>query len=163
MLTEKQFRFCNEYVMGKDASNSYSIAFNKVNSSSTRAAASRLLKSNEIQSYISELQEQNKKIADLANDKAADKIVEGSIADANERMVTLTKIMRGEIPLTKPMVVDGAIELVPVVPNWSDRMDAIDKLNKMTGDYAATKQDVRLDDQRPSTKIKLTDGTEIEM
>ena len=144
MLTEKQIRFCKEYVMGKDASNSYSIAFNRANDSSTRAAASRLLKSNEIQNYISELQEQNKKIVELANDKAANIIVEGSIAERNERMVTLTKIMRGEIPLTKPMVVDGQIELVPVVPNWSDRMDAIDKLNKMTGDYAASKQDITL-------------------
>jgi hypothetical protein len=37
------------------------------------------------------------------------------------------------------------------------------EISKIEGDYAPTKQDVKLDDQRPSTKIKLNDGTEIEM
>lgn len=145
MLTEKQIEFCKEYVMGKDASHSYSIAFKRVNDSSTRAAASRLLKSNEIQSYISELQANNKKIVDLANDKAAEIVVEGSIADANERMVILTKIMRGEIPLVKPMVCDGVIEEISIVPDWSDRRAAIAELNKMDGSYAPTKQENKND------------------
>lgn len=41
--------------------------------------------------------------------------------------------------------------------------DLQSEISKIEGDYAPTKQDVKLDDQRPSTKIKLNDGTEIEM
>jgi len=37
------------------------------------------------------------------------------------------------------------------------------EISKIEGDYAPTKQDVKLEDTRPSTKIKLNDGTEIEM
>lgn len=64
---------------------------------------------------------------------------EGQIADVVERKEILSKIARGEIPLTKPMVVDGMVELVPVVPDWMDRKNAIAELNKMEGDYAPTK------------------------
>lgn len=149
MLTGKQIEFCKEYVMGKDASHSYSIAFRKDNNATTRAAASRLLKSKEIQSYILELQANNKKIVDLANDKAAEIIVEGSIADVNERMVILTKIMRGEIPLIKPMVCDGMIEEIPIVPDWSERRAAIAELNKMDGSYAPMKSEVKEIKEQP--------------
>jgi hypothetical protein len=59
-----------------------------------------------------------------------------------ERMEILSSIGRGELPLTKPMVCDGVIELVPVVPDWMDRKSAIAELNKMEGDYAPTKTDI---------------------
>lgn len=57
-----------------------------------------------------------------------------------ERIDILTKIAFGEIPLTKPMVCDGVIQLVPVVPDWTDRRGAIAELNKMDGSYAPIKQ-----------------------
>jgi hypothetical protein len=41
--------------------------------------------------------------------------------------------------------------------------DLQSEISKIEGDYAPTKQDVKLEDTRPSTKIKLNDGTEIEM
>jgi hypothetical protein len=41
--------------------------------------------------------------------------------------------------------------------------DLQSEISKIEGDYAPTKQDVKLDDQRQSTKLKLADGTEIEM
>jgi hypothetical protein len=62
-----------------------------------------------------------------------------AVMSAQERKEVLTKIGRGEIPLTKPMVVDGAVELIPVVPDWMDRRAAIAELNKMEGDYSPTK------------------------
>jgi len=52
------------------------------------------------------------------------------IADVHERKQTLTKIMRGQIQLTKPMVVNGILELVPVVPDWGERRSAISELNR---------------------------------
>lgn len=57
-----------------------------------------------------------------------------------ERIDILTKIAFGEIPLNKPMVCDGVIQLVPVVPDWTDRRGAIAELNKMDGSYAPIKQ-----------------------
>lgn len=62
------------------------------------------------------------------------------LMDVNERKDILTKIARGEIPLNKPMVCDGVIQLVPVVPDWTDRRGAIAELNKMDGSYAPIKQ-----------------------
>ncbi len=155
MLTEKQIRFCNEYVMGKDASNSYSIAFNKANSSSTRAAASRLLKSKEIQSFISDLQENNKKIVDLANNKAAEIVVEGSIADAAERMTLLTKIMRGELKVKSDKFFfdskNSEVVAQPVdeIPDHGAIIKAITELNKMDGSYAPTKSEVKEIKEQP--------------
>ncbi|MDB5200570.1 MAG: hypothetical protein JWO92_2533 [Chitinophagaceae bacterium] len=71
------------------------------------------------------------------------------IADANERKEILTKILRGQIPLNKPMVVDGLIQTVEVVPDWMDRKNAIAELNKMEGDYAETALRIKGDKENP--------------
>lgn len=59
-----------------------------------------------------------------------------------ERVDILSKIALGEIPLKKPMVADGVIQEIDVVPDWDDRRAAIAELNKMSGDYAPTKTDI---------------------
>jgi len=61
------------------------------------------------------------------------------IADANERKEVLTKIMRGQIKLKKPMAIGSKLKMITVTPDWMDRKNAIAELNKMEGDYAATK------------------------
>lgn len=61
------------------------------------------------------------------------------IMTAIERMEILTQIARGEIPLTKPMVVNQMLVHIDVVPDWMDRKAAIAELNKMDGEYAPTK------------------------
>ena len=61
------------------------------------------------------------------------------IADVLERKEILTQISRGQIPLRKAIVVNSALEYYDVVPDWMDRRAAIAELNKMEGDYAATK------------------------
>jgi phage terminase small subunit len=163
MLTDKQKMFCIEFVSGKDATNAYCIGYEKQNNGVARAAASRLLKSPIIQKYIYELQAENKKIVDLANDKAADVIVQGSIADANERMVYLSKLLRGEISIKQETASGGQLVEVLEVPSFSERIKAIAELNKMVGDYAPTKQETTLKSDKPPTKIKFIDGTEIEI
>jgi len=65
------------------------------------------------------------------------------IMDKFERMEILTQIARGEIPLKKPMVVDGDIEEVEIVPAWMDRKAAIAELNKMDGEYAPVKKETK--------------------
>lgn len=79
--------------------------------------------------------------------EAADKVYIQSSADAAkeavmssiERKEVLSKIARGNFPLKKPMVINGKLRLVPVVPDWTERRNAIAELNKMEGDYAPTK------------------------
>jgi len=64
------------------------------------------------------------------------------------------------MPLTKPMVVNGDLQLIPVVPDWMDRRNAIAELNKMEGDYAPTKiaqTNKDGDDVKPYDLSKLSD------
>ena len=62
------------------------------------------------------------------------------IMSAIERKEILTQIARGEIPLKKALVIDKNIEFIEVVPDYTDRKNAIAELNKMDGSYAPTKQ-----------------------
>lgn len=91
---------------------------------------------------MSELTSINRRITEAANEKAISKVINIEIASVAERKGILTKIARGEIPLTKPMVCNGKIELVDVVPDYMDRKNAIAELNKMDGDYAPSKLDI---------------------
>jgi hypothetical protein len=86
------------------------------------------------------------------------------IMTALERQEILTKIARGEIPLKKPMVCDGMIHEIDVVPDWMDRKNAIAELNKMDGSYTPIKADITTNGEtlnRPA--IKLPDGSSIEI
>ncbi len=64
-----------------------------------------------------------------------------AILSKHERMLILTQIALGEIPLQKPIVCAGEIKQIEVVPNWMDRKNAISELNKMDGSYAPIKQE----------------------
>jgi len=65
-----------------------------------------------------------------------------AILTKHERMEILTQIAKGEIPLVKHIVFDGAIQEVDVVPAWADRKAAIAELNKMDGEYAPIRKDI---------------------
>lgn len=91
-----------------------------------------------------ELQDKAKAAANRAYIKASEKAAERAVMSKIERQEVLTQIARGEIPLKKAMVVDGAIEYIEVIPDWMDRKSAIAELNKMEGDYAAIKQNITI-------------------
>lgn len=59
-----------------------------------------------------------------------------------ERQKILSQIALGKIPLVKHMVVDKSIQEVEIVPNWSDRKNAIDILNKMDGSYSKDEPEI---------------------
>lgn len=80
-----------------------------------------------------------KKEIEKVDKAAAVRTRKKEIADAEERKKILTKIMRGQIQLKKPMAVGSKLKTVTTVPDWMDRKNAIAELNKMEGDYAATK------------------------
>lgn len=79
-----------------------------------------------------------------------------AILSRDERMEILTKIAKGEIPLTKPIVCDGIIQKVIVVPNWMDRKNAISELNKMDGSYSPTKTEVDLKGEIKTNQLDLS-------
>lgn len=89
--------------------------------------------------YIQELKQKTSIAIDKAYENEAVKDALKSVMCKVERMQILTQIARGEIPLTKPMVVDKIIEEVDVVPDWMDRKNAIAELNKMDGSYSPIK------------------------
>ena len=64
-----------------------------------------------------------------------------------EKMDILSRIALGEIPLQKPMVCDGIIHMIDVVPDYMDRKNAITELNKMEGDHSPTKAEVVVTDK----------------
>jgi phage terminase small subunit len=163
MLTEKQKEFCKLFISGKNATDSYSIAFTTAKQGTSKAASSRLLKTDKIKSYISELQLENKKIIAMANEKASQQIANGSIADAAERMQMLTKILRGELSIEEEVTTPSGIVTLIVKPSFGERRAAIAELNKMGGDYAPAKTETTITDTRPPTTVTMPDGTKIEI
>lgn len=142
MLTEKQKEFCKLYVSGKNATDAYSIAFKTTNHGTSKAASSKLIKGDKIKQFISELQLENKKIVEMANEKASQIIADGSIADVAERMQILSKILRGELNIEEEISTPNGITTLLVKPSFTERRNAIAELNKMAGDYAPAKQDI---------------------
>lgn len=144
-LTEKQAAFCKQVALGKSGSEAYRLAFKSSSAGTCKVNGSRLLKQPLIAAKIKELQKRNSIIADKAQAKVAEGVVvEFEVASVAERMHILTQIARGQIPLFKPMVCDGVIEQIEVVPDWMDRKNAITELNKMTGDYAPAKTEMNI-------------------
>lgn len=149
MLTLKQNEFCKLIASGMSALESYAVAYKNNSQGTCKVNGSKLLKSDLIQEKIKEFQEINKQITNKAIEKVSDKLAKEDFADIAERKRVLTQIVRGEIPLKKAMVVNGAIELIEVVPDWMDRRNAIAELNKMDGDYAPIKQDTKITSNAP--------------
>ena len=81
-MTDKQKRFCNEYLIDCNATRAYKVAYPNVKKNeSAKAAASRLLANINLKSYI---------------DEQLQKINSAKIADATEVMEYLSSVMRGE-------------------------------------------------------------------
>jgi hypothetical protein len=98
-----------------------------------------------------EANEKHKAAQNEAQRLIAEQSIEATLKRHNEaiiskekRMEILSEIALGGIPLVKPMVVNGIIEDVPVVPDWMDRKNAIAELNKMDGSYAPTNQNITI-------------------
>lgn len=165
MLTKKQKEFCVFATSGDNPSAAYQKAFGTAKGKANTVSASRLLKRADIKAEIERLNSETRKLSERAHEIAAGKLADGSIADKAERMEILTQIMRGQIPLKKPMVCDGVIEEIDVVPDWMDRKNAIAELNKMTGDYSPIKTDITSDGKAINTPAAVIsfDGKTIEL
>lgn len=91
-LTEKQKRFCDEYLIDLNATKAYKTAYPNVKKDNTAAVnGNKLLRNANVKGYI---------------DKRIKEIEDKSIADAKEVMQYLTKVMRNEVT-EEVVVVEG--------------------------------------------------------
>lgn len=91
-LTEKQKRFCDEYLIDLNATRAYKTAYPNVKKDNTAAVnGNKLLRNAKVKEYI---------------DKRIKEIEDKSIADAKEVMQYLTKVMRNEVT-EEVVVVEG--------------------------------------------------------
>jgi phage terminase small subunit len=116
-LTEKQRRFCDEYVKSGNISTAYKIAYPNVKKgTAARASGSRLLTKANVRAYIDERLEELKK---------------DSIAEQDEILQFLTSVMRGEYTEQIPVGVgEGAQQLEDKDTYLKDRVKAAELLGK---------------------------------
>lgn len=132
----------------------------------TKPASARQKGSELAKKYSNEIQierERVGKVIEAAKDKLASDIAIMNIMSKTERMEYLSKMARGEVKVKKPFVIAGKIMEYPADPDHAERRAAIAELNKMAGDYAATKTETTITDTRPPSKITTPDGLIIEL
>lgn len=132
-VTNKQKRFCDEYLVDHNATRAYKIAYPGVkNDHSASVLASRLLAKVEVKTYI------NTQLA---------KISDKNIADAKEVMQYLTSVLRGKSE-SQVVVVEGVGDGVSKArrfnknPEEKDRLKAAELLGKR---YSLFKDNMTLD------------------
>jgi len=132
-MTDKQRKFCDEYLIDTNAVRAYKAAFPHVKSEgAARASASRLLAKANIKTYI--------------NDQL-EKISSEKIADAEEVMVYLTSVLRGESE-SEVVVVEGRGEgyskarRMGKAPDEKERLKAAELLGKR---YSLFKENVNME------------------
>lgn len=125
-MTEKQKRFCDEYLIDLNATRAYKTAYPKVKNDVVAATnGGRLLRNAEVKNYI------DTRLAEIQSAK---------IADAQEVMEYLTSVMRGESKATEIVVEgtgDGCSEarLIKKAPSEKDKLKAAELIGKRYGLY----------------------------
>ena len=123
-MTERQKRFCDEYLIDLNGTRAYKAAYPSVKSDEVaRKAASRLLTNVDVRAYLDERLEQ------LHNERTA---------DAQEVVEYLTAVLRGE-SVASVVVVEGEGEgcssarIVEKPPDEKERLKAAELLGKRYG------------------------------
>lgn len=123
-MTEKQKRFCEEYLIDCNATRAYKAVYPRIKSDEVAAAAgARLLGNVNVKSYI---------------DEQLEKISNEKIADAKEVMEHLTAVLRGE-SLSEVVVVESIGDFksrarrVEKLPDEKERLKAAELLGKRYG------------------------------
>lgn len=123
-MTERQKRFCDEYLIDLNGTRAYKAAYSSVKSDEVaRKAASRLLTNVDVRAYLDERLER------LHNERTA---------DAQEVVEYLTSVLRGE-SVASVVVVEGEGEgcssarIVEKPPDEKERLKAAELLGKRYG------------------------------
>lgn len=132
-LTDKQRKFCDEYLIDLNATRAYKAAYPHVKSEgAARACASKLLTKANIKTYI---------------DEQLDKINSEKTADAKEVMEYLTSVMRGESQ-AEIVVIEGTgngcsdAKRMSKAPDEKERLKAAELLGRR---YGLFKENVNLE------------------
>ena len=120
-MTEKQKRFCDEYLIDCNATRAYKAVYKNIKGDEVaRRAGSRLLTNVDIKKYIDDRMEE------IHNEKTA---------DAQEVIEYLTSVMRGE-STSEEIVVEGIgdgcsiARTIEKAPSEKDRLKAAELLGK---------------------------------
>lgn len=132
-LTDKQRKFCDEYLIDLNATRAYKAAYPHVKSEgAARACASKLLTKANIKTYI---------------DEQLDKISSEKTADAKEVIEYLTSVMRGESQ-AEIVVIEGTgdgcsdARRMSKAPDEKERLKAAELLGRR---YGLFKENVNLE------------------
>lgn len=119
-MTEKQKLFCDEYLKDTNATRAYLTVYANCKSATSAAPlASKLLKKEEIQKYISE------KMEEIHNENTA---------DIQEVMEYLTSVLRGESASSVLMMSgNGMQKVTEKPPDEKERLKAAELLGKRFG------------------------------
>ena len=117
-MTDKQKRFCDEYLIDCNATQAAIRA--GYSKSSASAAAARLLRKVKVKKYI------DARMAELESDK---------IAKADEVLQYLTSVLRGESKSEAMLVIEGAVQRVQKAPDEKERLKAAELLGKRYAIY----------------------------
>jgi len=88
-----------------------------------------------------------KQIEQEANKGIAKQVeaLKSKIMSSVERQEYLTRVLNGEIKTKVPIVIAGKIMEYPAEPSQTDKLKALAELNKMQGDYAPIRTDIKID------------------
>ncbi len=121
-MTEKQKRFCDEYLIDCNATRAYKAVYRNIKSDVVAATnGGRLLRNAEVQKYISD---------------QAEKLHGEKTADAQEVMEYLTSVLRGKSTssvLARDEI--GAERVIEKPPDEKERLKAAELLGKRYGLY----------------------------
>lgn len=129
MLTPKREKFVQNLIQGMSQREAYKNSFSAKNMSDKTIDnnAYRLFKNTEVRARYDELRG---KIEDAQETR--------TIMNVLERKEWLTKIINGEVPEEGTAVTQGQLLRFEKQPSLSDKMKAMDILNKMDGEYKTT-------------------------
>lgn len=122
MLTEKQEQFVKNIIDGMSQADAYRNAYPNQNMSdkTIHESASRLMNNSKIIARLKELRDQ---------------LAKPTIMSAQQRLEYLTRVINGEVGEKMVQMVDGESAEVDVPTSLKNKLNAIDIMNKMTGEY----------------------------
>ncbi len=122
MLTAKQEQFVKNIIDGMSQADAYRNAYpnQRMSDKTIYENASRLMNNSKIIARLKELRDQ---------------LAKPTIMSAQERLEFLTKIIKGEKGETVVQMIDGEAVEVEAPASLKNKLNAIDIMNKMQGEY----------------------------
>lgn len=164
-LTEKQKKFCREYIYDWNATRSYKIAYPSVKSEEVaRASASRMLTNVNVQSYITDIQKDLEKLSGISRQKVLNehmKLAFSSIAhlhntwierkafeeltdDQRSCIAEIDTKIKTEYEYNAETEKKEPISVEYVRIKLYDKQKALDSITKMLGYDAPAKMDINI-------------------